>query len=531
MTPIRTTVLLLAAGALLCTPLLSPRTARSSRDDHFTSSEQCAVCHSVAPGANAMRSPTGDDQSPYGLWQATMMANSFRDPYFRAQLRKETTVAGEAVQELCLRCHTPMVHHENVLAGKPAPRLADVDGDPFADDGVSCTVCHMMSAKGIGEATTFSGSLNFNDERRVFGPFADVATRPMQNLVRYTPTQGMHIRHAGLCGGCHTLHTEEHGVTFPEQTPYLEWRNSEFSDEDGRTETSRTCQECHMPAIGATRIARNPMGFDFNIPAREGYRAHAFVGGNAFMTEMIGAHREELDVLADRESIERIVAATRRQLGEATAKLAIEGVALEGGNVKFAVRIENLTGHKFPSAYPSRRAWLHVAVQDGENTIFECGDYDDGGRIVGVADEHSLPHVDVVRRAQDVAVYELLAADTEGKVTTFLTRMVQRKKDNRLLPRGFKADGPHVGDTAPVGTTGDADFVGGGDTVHFEVPVPTELQGRLQIVAHLYYQTIPPAWVEALRGIDAEECKRFVGWYDAADKSPERIAEDIWRQR
>lgn len=129
-------------------------------------------------------------------------------------------------------------------------------------------------------------------------------------------------------------------------------------------------------------------------------------------------------------------------------------------------------------------------------------------------------------------IYELLVfADVDGKVTTFLTKMVQRKKDNRLLPRGFKADGPHVGDTAPIGTEADADFTGGGDVVHFEVPMPAERTGRLQVVAHLYYQTIPPVWVEALRGIEGEEPARFVGYYDAADKAPERIAEDIWRER
>src|SRR5215813_13720350 len=91
---------------------------------------------------------------------------------------------------------------------------------------------------------------------------------------------------------CHTLTTEHQGVEFAEQTPYLEWRNSEFSDEAGASETSRTCQQCHMAATGATRIARNPMGRDFLIPVRDGYAAHAFVGGNAFMLDLLRVHRD-----------------------------------------------------------------------------------------------------------------------------------------------------------------------------------------------------------------------------------------------
>ena len=236
------------------------------RDEFFTTSERCAVCHTTAPGATAMTSATGDDISPYGLWQGTMMANSFRDPYFRAQLQKETAAAGEQVQELCLRCHTPMVHHEARRTGAKLPRLADVDGDIFADDSVSCTVCHMIDSAGLGERETWSGRPNFTAERVIFGPFADPAPQPMQNLVRYTPKHAEHIHRSALCATCHTLHTEHHGTPFPEQTPYLEWRNSVFNDENGATDESRSCQQCHMTDLGATRIARNPMGRDFNIP-------------------------------------------------------------------------------------------------------------------------------------------------------------------------------------------------------------------------------------------------------------------------
>ncbi|MBL9078750.1 MAG: hypothetical protein JNL08_14675 [Planctomycetes bacterium] len=502
-------------------PAAAPSAAHA---DVFTTSEQCAVCHSAAPGATAMRSPLGDDISPYGLWQGTMMANSFRDPYFRAQLEKETAAAGAAVQELCLRCHAPMASHGAVLAGGAAPRLADVDGDLAADDGVSCTVCHAIAADGLGDLASFSGQPQFDRKRRLFGPFADVAVRPMQGQVNYTPTHGPHVQRAALCGSCHTLITEHQGVAFAEQTPYLEWRNSEFSDEAGASPTARTCQQCHMADVGPARIARTPMGVDYTIPARDGYRAHAFVGGNAFVLSLLQSHRDELDVTAEPEAIDRMIQATRRQLAEQTARLEIGAIERDGGAAAFAIRVENRTGHKFPTGYPARRAWLHIAVTQGDSLVFESGAFDRDGRLVGVDDPQRVPHVATVTSERDVVVYELVAADPAGVPTTHLTRMVQRQKDNRLLPRGFRSDGPHVTDTAPVGTDGDADFTGGSDTVACRVPLPEGGRGRIVVQATLYYQPVPPHWVDALREVDGDATRRFVAMYDAADKEPDVVA-------
>ncbi len=504
----------------------------SCREDIFTSSEQCAVCHTPAPGAKALLGADDEDVSPYSTWQATMMANSFRDPFFRAQLQKETASAGEQVQELCLRCHTPMMHHQSVIDGKQPPRLADVEGDLFADDGVSCTVCHMMDGKNFGEASSFSGRPTFNKERKIFGPYANVAVRPMQNLVNYTPTHGEHVKKAALCATCHTLFTEHHGTPFPEQTPYLEWRNSEFSDErEGADATkTRTCQQCHMARSIPTRIARSPNGFDFDIPARPDFAVHTFVGGNAFMLDMLNEHREELDVTAEPAAFVRTAAATRRQLAEATARMQISGIGRDGDVATFSIAIENLTGHKFPTGYPARRAWLQVDVEVNGQVVFVSGATDADGRLVGVADEQRLPHVRTVQKPSDVVVFEMVALDPEGQPTTYLTKMVKRAKDNRLLPRGWQHDGPHVADTAPIGVDGDADFVAGGDTVAFRVPLPAG-SGPCVVRAKLCYQTVPPTWVDALRTVEAEEAKRFVRFYDAAKKVPETVAVALRREQ
>lgn len=502
----------------------------AAQDGNFLDSSACALCHAAAPTAQALWSATGDDVSPYATWRGTMMANSFRDPYWRAQVAKEVSAAppGQraAIEGLCLRCHGPMAHHEARLAKEPAPGIAAAAQGRLAQDGVSCTVCHQVHAEKLGTSESFSGNLDIRPERRIYGPYPDPAFQPMRMHTGFLATHGPHVQRAALCGSCHTLFTTHvpGGKPFPEQTPYLEWRNSVFSDEGGAGPGTRTCQECHMPDQGALRIARNPRGLDFNIKTRPQVRAHTFVGGNAWMLDLLRANREVLGVTAPAEALERNARATRRQLAHDTATVAIEAVTREPGRLRFAVRVTNLTGHKFPTGYPARRAWLRVQVRAGNRSLFVSGAADEQGRIAGVADERTLPHRDVIESAAQVQVYECVPADAGGRPTTFLTHMAAMGKDNRLLPRGWRGDAADAAAILPVGVEGDADFRGGEDVVRYAVPLPEDQGGSLTVVATLLYQSVPPAWVEPLRAVDAEEARTFVRLYDASGKTPETVA-------
>ena len=71
----------------------------------------------------------------------------------------------------------------------------------------------------------------------------------------------------------------------------------------------------------------------------------------------------------------------------------------------------------------------------------------------------------MVAGAGDVVVYEAVPVDTAGAPTTRPSAMARMSKDTRLLPRGWRPDGPHGDRTAPVGTAGDPDFAAGGDEV------------------------------------------------------------------
>jgi hypothetical protein len=184
-----------------------------------------------------------------------------------------------------------------------------------------------------------------------------------------------------------------------------------------------------------------------------------------------------------------------------------------------AVTVHNLTGHKLPTAYPSRRAWLHFVVRDSNGQIvFESGRLRADGSIVGNDnDDDPLkyePHYSRITRWDQVQIYEDIMKDEAGRVTTGLLHAVGYLKDNRLLPLGFdKKTAP-----ADIAVTGDAaddpNFTAGEDRVQYSVWVGNAA-GPLKIDAELWYQPIGFRWAHNLLPYNAAEPQRFVRYYDS----------------
>src|SRR5690606_40075326 len=64
-----------------------------------------------------------------------------------------------------------------------------------------------------------------------------------------------------------------------------------------------------------------------------------------------------------------------------------------------------ISGHKFPTGFPSRRAWLHVTLTDAAGeVVFESGAWTEEGKVVG--DDHDAdparyePHHALIRSAR-----------------------------------------------------------------------------------------------------------------------------------
>jgi hypothetical protein len=209
---------------------------------------------------------------------------------------------------------------------------------------------------------------------------------------------------------------------------------------------------------------------------------------------------------------------TIAHLQEETAAVTLDGLGVTNGQLDATVVVRNLAGHKFPTAYPSRRAWLQFTVRDAAGrVVFESGAFDRSGRITGNDyDEDPQkfePHYPVIRRASDVQIYESVIAGADGTLTTGLLTGLRYLKDNRLLPDGFdKRRAP--ADVAVHGDAlGDEDFAGGGDRVRYVVDLGGAA-GPFQVTVQLWFQPIAFRWAENLRAYDAIETRRFVRFYD-----------------
>jgi hypothetical protein len=233
---------------------------------------------------------------------------------------------------------------------------------------------------------------------------------------------------------------------------------------------------------------------------------------------LLNRYRTELGVDALPAELDATAKATIRQLQQETAEVGVSEPRAAGGTLAFDVSVRNLTGHKFPTGYPSRRTWLHVTVRDaGGGVVFESGAIENTGAITGNdADGNPAtfePHYDEITRADQVQIYEPILGDRAGLPTTGLLSAVRYLKDNRLLPRGFDKGTAAAEIGVYGGAGGDADFMGGGDRVRYRVAIPAG--GPYRVEVQLLYQPIAYRWAHNLERYDAPEPKRFVGYYKA----------------
>ena len=500
--------------------------------DNFRTADRCIACHMGVTAAGGIDVSIGFD------WRASMMANAARDPYFQAAVRREVMDYPEAAAEIegeCARCHMPMATVAALQEGRTGEVFANLPiGDaegPYADlaaDGVSCALCHQIQPDGLGSEETFTARFDVSAEtppegRPVFGPFEPdpTAVGIMHSATGFLPSLGEHVTSSGLCASCHTVIThpvrpDGPGPAFPEQAPYLEWQASIYAE---GAEREHSCQDCHMPEVGEDVPVTRVLG-----RARPEVSRHVFRGGNFFMLRMLNRYRDELGVIALPQEMELAAQRTADHLRTATATVELSGVGVGGGRLEATVTVRNQAGHKFPTAYPSRRAWLRFAVTDRwGDRVFESGALSADGRVAG--DDHDTdgsgyePHHTVITSPDEVQVYQGVMVDGDDAVTTGLMSAHRWVKDNRILPDGFdpaRADAR----VQVVGiAAGDPDFEAGSDRVHYTVPVDSA-DAPFGIEAELWFQPIGYRWAENLASYDAMETRRFVRYYrEMADGS------------
>lgn len=417
---------------------------------------------------------------------------------------------------------------------------------------------HMSDDPLIEDPSRYSGLFKVGPAGEVYGPFpsdpdrtgaksgASVIPLPMQNSEGITPVEGLHIQQANLCTSCHTIvlpvfdsngnQVIENGqpkMEF-EQTTFFEWLNSSF--------ITVPCQNCHMPnsyqgnplqfkianiedhtypAVPETGPSTRLPDADLMLESRSPYRRHQLLGINLFALEMFDQFRTDLGLfqfdpnlpgpLAKQISSQKTaVAEAVMQAQTTTAEVTVVSATVIGGKLQADVQVRNLAGHNFPSGVSFRRAFLNFQVLDAAaNVLWASGNTNSDGVIVdnsgnplvteffSPAQQSYQPHFWVekpITTDSEVQIYEELATDPQGLLTTSFLSLDHKVKDNRLQPEGRTASGANANITAPVGTGNDTSYQDGCgcSVVRYQIPLPPNAAA---VNATLYYQSIPPYYL------------------------------------
>lgn len=493
----------------------------------FSASGRCTPCHQL------MVDDAGNDVSIASHWRASMMANSARDPYWQAAVAQELELQPEQSQEieaLCARCHAPMASFTDRALGEQPAITGNGYLEPgnerheLAMDGVSCTLCHQIREDGLGLPESYGGGYQIDTElapgrRVVFGPYTveEQQGQIMEDASGFVPTQGLHQASSELCATCHTFFLPD--SEFPLQTTYLEWYYSDYRATD-------SCQDCHMPdAEGGVHIA------DTSPFPRSPFAQHTLDGGNAYMLALLSENVSDLELTASAAQFEAARQRALDLLANQSISLELETAHLSGSRLTVDVALENLSGHKFPTGFPARRAWIHFWVEDAQGQIvFESGGYEPDGSIRG-DDRLEDPagyerHYQAIVQPEQVQVYETVLGGSSGNPTTSLMGAVRFLKDNRLPAAGYQP----LRSVESIRVRGlaleDPDFIDGRDRIQYSMDLGNA-QGPFRVGVEVLYQSIASGWLADMAGLDQQTVQRFLDLVDQLPNTPALAAQEI----
>jgi len=471
----------------------------------------------------------------------------------------------EFLDNTCYRCHGVMGQRQIELDKNQPFKHSMVYAQPdqpdgkfgaLARDGVSWAACHRAAKEGLGKPESFTGNFKIDPPDVIYGPYEEVATLPMKNALNITPRYGEHIKSSAMCGSCHTvvlpvLDSKGQPVRnksgkpkdFHEQTTYPEWLNSIYQNEREpiNKQAVRTCQDCHMPTTfrGQNLVFRIANIEDNNYPhtdhrapdkeitlrVRDRYSRHTLVGINGFgmmmfqqFPNILGIRTADYMYGQGVPGLLTALSASEDLARNETAKIEVTGINRTDTHLEATVRVENLAGHSLPSGVAFRRAFIALEAFDSKGQmVWASGRTNNVGAIVkGTGDEvlateffHDektgkqvfQPHHAVITDESQVQIYEELVANSRGKITTSFVGGDHALKNNRLLPKGWRRDGPFGDVTGPHGDAeSDPEYISqsgssGSDTIIYRIPFNDRTRGAVAVMAVLYYQSIPPYYL------------------------------------
>lgn len=296
---------------------------------------------------------------------------------------------------------------------------------------------------------------------------------------------------------------------------------------------------------------------DIDLEERSPFARHTLVGLNVFFVKMAQQFPDLLgirvsDPMLGSKGIAPLATTYRSMVQQArntTASVDVTKITRQAGELVADVRVRSQVGHKFPSGVGFRRAFLEVAVLDENgDELWVSGRTSNLGVLIDeagkplkgelwwkagceprTAEEEKgffQPHYEVIDSQDQAQIYQELVLNPQDRFTTSFLAIAHTIKDNRLLPSGWeptvqRAEAEHLGndrlsipdlleDVQPKlpapggGTATDPWYVprsqgglgGGGDQLTYRVPVAGLADEPATLRATLYYQAIPPFYLQ-----------------------------------
>jgi hypothetical protein len=279
---------------------------------------------------------------------------------------------GGTAGPFCIRCHTPI----GTEMGEPYA-LLNAERSPISMAGISCDVCHSISAD-HGQVQAF---FPLRPGSKVFGPQGSGQPEdpPLSQVDFHQAEQRDVFKSSEMCQQCHEV-IVPNGLRL--QETYSEWKSSPWAEE------GVTCQSCHMGPIPG-RPSERPVGAiaqvgDMELPQRP-QSDHRFIGVDYHWTDDYPLRGKE-GAAPDARTRKRNLK-LQEEYSEQRSKLMRNAARVEvtaplslspGGEGQLTLRIENtFTGHHFPSGFPWRQAWVEATYTDADGQVFfKSGDLD-----------------------------------------------------------------------------------------------------------------------------------------------------------
>ena len=137
------------------------------------------------------------------------------------------------------------------------------------------------------------------------------------------------------------------------------------------------------------------------------------------MLELMKNNIKALDITANAGHFNTVIARTQDQLRYQTADVTLHTGVIDQDTARFELNIRNLAGHKFPSGYPARRAFVEFVITDNNGQeVFRSGGVDNDYRVIGENATYE-PHYNVINAPEQVQIYEMVMADVNGNKTCY----------------------------------------------------------------------------------------------------------------